>query len=1087
VVEEVAKGSAAEQAGLRAGDLILTWRREANPPANPKPASGEIRSPFDLAEVEVEQAPRGPVTLTGRRGSKTVEWLMRPGAWRIELLPALADATRAAHEDAKALSKAGKPAEALHRWQVAIASADSRDAAWVLLSAAKTLVGSGAMTEAERAFKQTQGRAALRRFARFWLNREWGELQRLTRQWEGALDAYRLCLDVLGPSRKESLAAAAAYNGIGVVEASRGNSRSAEEQFNRALQARERQAPGSSVVAMSLYNLGLLASNRGDLSAAERLYRRSVAVWETLSPESLEAAERLNNLGIVLWKRGDLAAAEGYHRRCLSIREKLAPESLEVAHSLTNLGIVLDQRGDLAAAEESHRRALAIKEGLAPESMDVARSLTNLGVIAHVRGDLGAARAFYRRSLAIEEKVHPEGLSVAITFGNLGSLAREGNDLEAAEQYHRRSLAIREKLAPGGLDVASSLNNLGEVAASAGDLGSADQLFRQALQIHEGLAPGSPDTASVLNNLGQLAADRGDLATAESFLLRSLAITETLCPGTSAEAETRHALGMTYRLSTKLELAADLLCKAVDSLERQKGRLGGSDEVKSSFAARYAGYYNDCASALLERQRPEHALHVIERSRARSLLAMLRERDILFAADVPPHLEHESRLIDAEYDRAQAGLSGLSPAKNAEQVERLLARLRELRAAQEDVAARVKKASPRYAALKYPEPLDLAGVRSALDPGTVLLAYSVGQYETLLFVVGSREGADGLEVVRLPVTAQTLSDGVQSFRALVQKGDSHVLQELTARGAELYDLLLRPAERAVRPGERLLISPDGPLHRLPFAALLRWEGESAPRYLAEWKPVHVVASATVYAELKRGRRDTGSSPPQLVAFGDPKYAAVDKTKAEEIANTALRSVVRGGFGFTPLPASRKEVQEIAGLYPERARTYLGAEATEEKAKAIGKEARYLHFATHGYLNERFPLDSALVLTIPEKLEEGRDNGLLQAWEVFERVRIDADLVTLSACETGLGKEMGGEGLVGLTRAFQYAGARSVLASLWTVSDESTAELMKRFYGHLKGGKAKDEALRAAQVEMIRTEGTAHPFHWAAFQLIGDWR
>jgi CHAT domain-containing protein len=129
----------------------------------------------------------------------------------------------------------------------------------------------------------------------------------------------------------------------------------------------------------------------------------------------------------------------------------------------------------------------------------------------------------------------------------------------------------------------------------------------------------------------------------------------------------------------------------------------------------------------------------------------------------------------------------------------------------------------------------------------------------------------------------------------------------------------------------------------------------------------------------------------------------------------------------------------------------------------------------------------LALTIPERPAEGQANGLLQAWEIFEQMRLDADLVTLSACETGLGKELGGEGLVGLTRAFQYAGARTVLASLWSVGDDSTADLMTRFYGHLKSGKSKDEALRASQLEMIRARRSSHPFHWAAFQVIGDWQ
>ena len=154
---------------------------------------------------------------------------------------------------------------------------------------------------------------------------------------------------------------------------------------------------------------------------------------------------------------------------------------------------------------------------------------------------------------------------------------------------------------------------------------------------------------------------------------------------------------------------------------------------------------------------------------------------------------------------------------------------------------------------------------------------------------------------------------------------------------------------------------------------------------------------------------------------------------------------------------------------------------------MGQETTYLHIASHGLLDDRFPLDSALAFSIPERWREGEDNGLLQAWEIFEQVRLDADLVTLSACDTGLGKVLGGEGLLGLARAFQYAGARSVLASLWSVSDDSTGELMRRFYGYLKQGQAKAEALRSAQLDLLRDPELSHPFHWAGFELVGDWR
>jgi len=206
--------------------------------------------------------------------------------------------------------------------------------------------------------------------------------------------------------------------------------------------------------------------------------------------------------------------------------------------------------------------------------------------------------------------------------------------------------------------------------------------------------------------------------------------------------------------------------------------------------------------------------------------------------------------------------------------------------------------------------------------------------------------------------------------------------------------------------------------------------------------------------------------PVLVAFGD-----------------APRQDAGGAAAPGALPFTRDEVERIARVFDPEARRRLGADATEEGAKQLGPGPRYIHFASHAVLDRRVPLDSGLLLGSTSTAGTPAENGLLQAWEIFERLRIDADLVTLSACDTGLGRELAGEGLVGLSRAFQYAGARAVLASLWAVADRSTPGLMEAFYRALKEGKPRDEALRQAQVQMIRAG--AHPFHWAAFQISGD--
>jgi CHAT domain-containing protein len=361
-----------------------------------------------------------------------------------------------------------------------------------------------------------------------------------------------------------------------------------------------------------------------------------------------------------------------------------------------------------------------------------------------------------------------------------------------------------------------------------------------------------------------------------------------------------------------------------------------------------------------------------------------------------------------------------------------------------------------------------------------------------------------MTVFRLPGNDRSLREAVGAHRNLLDfRGLSgpDASRHLRERSHSLYDALLAPAELLITKYDRLLILPDGPLHTLPWAALTRALAGSAPVSLIEWKPVHTAISATTYRELKKTRPRFPRDPAvRIAAFGDPKYPGriAARNGGDEslgdleldgvrVDDPALRSVARGGIRFEPLPESRREVQEIVALFAPKAAAYLGPDATEEKASSIGKEVPLIHYACHAVVNERFPLDSALAFSIPEKAVDGQDNGLLQAWEIFERVRLDADLVTLSACESGLGKEMGGEGLIGLTRAFQYAGARSVLASLWKVEDKATYELMKRFYRYLKDGKTKDEALRLAQIDLLRSAEFARPRDWAAFQLNGDWR
>ncbi|MFP5284757.1 MAG: CHAT domain-containing protein, partial [Thermoanaerobaculia bacterium] len=503
------------------------------------------------------------------------------------------------------------------------------------------------------------------------------------------------------------------------------------------------------------------------------------------------------------------------------------------------------------------------------------------------------------------------------------------------------------------------------------------------------------------------------------------------------------------------------------------GRLGGSRDAQAAFRARHEDIYREAIDSELERGNAAAAFHLVERSRARSFLALLAERDLALSGELPASLESSRRDNAARYDQTLRELMRWNEKAGEEAREALHRELDRLRQERDEIAERIRAASPRLAALREPRPLGFEVARKFLDPGTLALSYSVGKEKTALFAV-TRDGE--LHVKILPLGEERLRHEVESFLERVRA------QEKPA--ADLYGELIAPVADLVERSERVLILPDGPLHRLPFGALVR-DGH----FLIEWKPVHTALSLTVYGTLRAASAAQG--PMKLVAFGDPRFPKDMQAKSGLVPG--LRS-----FDWSSLPYSRREVEQIAGVHPD-ALLYLGEEATEERAKSV-RGARILHFATHGYTDDRAPLDSALVLTIPEDLAPGRDNGLLQVWEIFEKLRTDADLVVLSACESALGRELSGEGLIGLTRAFQYAGARSVAASLWSVADQVTAELMARFHRHLAAGLPKDEALRAAQVELIReplrittAKGQAiemdasAPFFWAAFQLFGDWR
>ncbi|MEW6758345.1 MAG: CHAT domain-containing protein [Acidobacteriota bacterium] len=1027
VVESVAPLSAPEKAGLTAGDRLaraVVLEQDGRP--------GEwvsLSSPYAWERFEALRAGWGSAVLEGQRNGTPARWDLGPGRGGLKVRPAReGDPLGACWEKVQAAWTAA----AEKRWQEALSALGDAEALagdlapevlpGILLERGNLLRKKGDLAGAGEAFARAAAACA---------------------QKFGESDLWRAeCLYRQG---------AAAWV--------RRDLSAAEGPHREALALRRKLAPGSPDEAESLNSLGGIAFARADFDGAAALYAEALALFEKADPGGVGSSKVLSNLGSVHRNLGDLPEAEGYVGRALDIQRRLDPGSLVLANSLNNLGLIAHERGDLAKAESCHREALALRERHDPEGPAVAASLNNLAGVAESRGDAVQAGAWYARAVGLMEKKAPDSLDLASCLSNLGAvLGAQGKGVEARE-VHLRALAIEESLAPEGAGAAGSHFNLGTEALRAGDPAEARSRFERSAALFRKAAPGSLGLAGALVQQGLLDVRAGDAAGSRAFLEEALSIRARLAPGSMAEAEVLRALGAVAALEGKKEEAIAWSLRALDALDAQMGRLGGSHEVRAEYRSGALPFYEEAMDRLLSAARGREAFSVFERGKARVLLEILGERDLLQTLQVPPDLAREGRRLDRACGRVMEALAETGGESDPEPWKRLTLRLSELRAERAALAFKVRQASPAYAALAYPQPLGIDGVCGRLPEGVCLVAYSVGESSTRLFAVAS---GGGFRAVALPVGRDALGDKVKAFRKAILEARSPArgTQRVTARGQDLYDLLLGPAEALVGPSRHLVIVPDGPLHALPFGVLSPGR-EGA--FLGAMKTLSISPSATAYVELGEG---LGKNPVGGVA-------------------AAFAWGGEGGASRPNLSATLPEAHELAGLGRE-CRFFTGEEATEARFRESATSASVLHFACHANLDGRFPLNSCLLL---KERAGGRpeEDGRVRAWEVLQEIRTPARLVVLSACETGLGREVAGEGLLGLVRAFHAAGAPAVAASLWKVEDSTTARMMGAFYVHLGKGASPAEALRKAQSDLREGRATGlplPPYYWAAFQIYG---
>ncbi|HEX7183105.1 MAG TPA: CHAT domain-containing tetratricopeptide repeat protein [Thermoanaerobaculia bacterium] len=873
-----------------------------------------------------------------------------------------------------------------------------------------------------------------------------GERQR-SRGSEGlrrALAAYRAAL-----RRWRSLgdlpAEAMALRRIGQVSASLGEPRTALASYEQAL-SRVRDLGDRKNEPRLLNEIGAMHRRLDDSAAAESAYEQALRLAREAGDRREEAAA-LNNLGVLYDSLSQPGRALVVYEQALEAWRVVEDRGREAA-TLHNLGTQYGLLGRLPEARDLLIRALRLRRA-AGDRRGEAASLTAIGWVEELAGDLRRAPALYRESIRLHRELgDPRGEAHALSRRG-SALVKRGRPREALACY-RKGLEILRRIGDRAGE-AYLLASIGWLESSRGDPEGALVHLDQALRTFE---------------------QSGDRHGEAHVLLES------------ARAERRR--GDLRKSLARIERALDI----VESLRGETW----SEPLKAAYLASRHDYYELCIDLLMELHEREpgrgfgaRAFEVSERARARTLLETLSEARP--TAEAEPGRRERLRTLEARIRAVETARMELAGKASAPQ--RLAAIERELRGLFVEREL-LQAGSRRGGGALDAAPATLREIQSQLlDPGTLLLEYALGDERSFLWRVTPTSVTAHVLPGRAAIEAQAL----QVYGLLAKSRKRGVERQASLVAGAVSGLLLGPV--AGRLGaQRLLIVADGALQYIPFAALPS-PGTGEPLLLRH--DVVLLPSASVMVRLRQRLAGRRPAPHLLAVVADPVFASDDArvTRGGGVVAPARTAAVGGleraavdlGLnGFPRLPYSRREAEAILRLVPaEESLRALDFTASRETVLG-GRLGRYriVHFATHGLLHPQHPELSGVVLAMVDAQGRPRD-GFLRAQEI-RNLRLPADLVVLSACRTALGKEVRGEGLMGLPRSFLDAGAARVLVSLWGVDDEAAAALMDRFYrGMLREGLPPSQALRAAQLSLLRQPRWRAPYYWAGFTLQGEWR
>ncbi len=864
--------------------------------------------------------------------------------------------------------------------------------------------------------------------------------------------------------------------------------------------------------ATVLNNMGLLFSSIGRHEEAIVRHEEALQIRKAASDRK-GIAESLNNTGYAQRTVGEYDQALNNFEETLKIHETLN-DRRAVSTGLNNLATVYDTLGQYDKALQYHERALGLRRELNIQA-DVAVTLNNIGMIQINLGRYDKALAAFEESLALKKQHQLSPESIAVSLNNIGAVLDSIGQQEKALGYYRQALEIRREQNLAGA-VGQSLSNIGSVYLTLKRYPEAERTFVEAEQ------EVNKSDRKMKGNPGLV-----ELYLATGAYDRAMSLLETMAPGWSTEDATRiqyHTqMGMALKGLGRLKEATGELLTAVSLSEETRYRI---KDRSGFFASGLAGgrirSYRVLLSVLCERalkgdlidKRLAHlgkdtadsAFYLAESIKARTLLESMAE----------VRRTTRRRIIPEEWKRKEQSLLQRLSALDEQwetayrsgeaAVKELNGKRAALRAQFQELIGMFRKKSPRYAALYYPAPIPAATLPLRKDE--TVLEFVFGDDACYLFIV--RTGGVK-QVIRIESSPEELEKSVKAFMEPLNNNHPDLFSEQLAR--ELGKTLLAGAQTGIKSGSKVIIVPDGLLGLIPFGALMTEvkSNEHGKVYLDDRWVITYEHSSSALA-LDRLLRPVKARKP-LFALGnpvfdatDPRYVAYKQGKApvallpgqaEHYPFRGLAIHAKPGSEardqveweqvvFAPLPESEVEVKAIAaglGVKPVPPDVLLGMNANKTTfLKSQLEEYRYIHFATHADLPGNVQGVKEPFILLGQVANDEQDRGFLTLSEILE-LQLSADMVMLSACNTGKGELVAGEGVANLARAFQHAGARSVVSSLWEVASDAAVEYMKSFYGHMKTTGNRAVALSLARKEIKQKYPS--PFYWAVFAFYGD--